>query len=203
MSRTSVASADIDYVALSMDEVRRGLEALVDDVRLTFGGLDAQQLNWRPDSKRWSVAQCFDHLVSANREMLHAAEAALTGRGPRVPWRRLPFVPGLLGRMLIRSQSPQATRKWTAPPNARPSSSRIDPGILDRFLELQQEAADRLEHLEHQRAAHVIMTSPFVSVVSYSVLDGWRLILAHERRHVRQAEAVLRAPGFPTSQPAL
>jgi hypothetical protein len=41
------------------------------------------------------------------------------------------------------------------------------------------------------------MTSPFASVVTYSVLDGWRLVVAHDRRHVEQARRVTQAAEFP------
>ena len=41
------------------------------------------------------------------------------------------------------------------------------------------------------------MTSPFLGIVTYSVLDGWRLIVAHERRHVAQAKRVMGSAGFP------
>src|SRR5262245_9715975 len=41
------------------DVVIAELGAVLDDIaretQATFGGLDAQQLNWRPDAKRWSV----------------------------------------------------------------------------------------------------------------------------------------------------
>jgi hypothetical protein len=41
------------------------------------------------------------------------------------------------------------------------------------------------------------MTSPFVKVIAYSVLDGWRLVVAHGWRHVEQARRVTESPGFP------
>jgi hypothetical protein len=41
------------------------------------------------------------------------------------------------------------------------------------------------------------MVSPFIKVVAYSVLDGWRLIFAHERRHFQQARGVASSTGFP------
>ena len=41
------------------------------------------------------------------------------------------------------------------------------------------------------------MISPFVSQITYSVLDGYRLIAAHQRRHFEQAERVTRHPDFP------
>ena len=41
------------------------------------------------------------------------------------------------------------------------------------------------------------MTSPFARIITYSVLDGWRLMLAHDRRHVEQARRVVQSPEFP------
>jgi hypothetical protein len=131
--------------------------------------------------------------------MFHAAEAALTGRAPRTVWQRVPLLPGVLGRMLIRSQSPQGARKWTAPTQAIPSSSGLGPDIIGRFLDQQHEAVSRLRDLDQSYAARVIMTSPFISVVTYSVLDGWRLVLAHERRHIQQARGVLQLLELSTS----
>ena len=46
--------------------------------------------------------------------------------------------------------------------------------------------------------ARIIMVSPFVSFITYSVLDGCRLIVTHERRHFEQARRVTQAPGFPS-----
>jgi hypothetical protein len=31
----------------------------------------------------------------------------------------------------------------------------------------------------------------------FLLFDGWRLILAHERRHFEQARRVMLSPGFP------
>jgi hypothetical protein len=43
------------------------------------------------------------------------------------------------------------------------------------------------------------MVSPFVAFITYSVLDGCRLIVTHERRHFEQARRVTQEPGFPPS----
>jgi hypothetical protein len=47
--------------------------------------------------------------------------------------------------------------------------------------------------------ARIIMVSPFVGFITYSVFDGCRIIVAHERRHLEQARRVTREPGFPSS----
>lgn len=188
---------DVDYTTLSLAEVRTGLEGLAQEAQAKFGGFDARQLNWRPDAARWSFAQCFEHLLTANRLMFQAAKSALDNAQPRTVWQRLPVVPGVLGRMLIRSQAPSAARKFTAPSKAQPATSDIAADIIQRFIEQHRDAISWVQALNERDAARAIMTSPFIIVVTYSVLDGWRLILAHDRRHFEQARRITLTPGFP------
>ena len=185
------------YTSLSLAEVQAGLAALAVETQSVFGRLDEQQLNWRPDAKSWSVAQCFDHLISANREMLQAIDAALDTSRPRTLWQQMPVLPRVFGSMLIKSQMPEATRKFTAPQKATPSSSAIDGRIIERFAAQQHEAAARMRALDEQDAARTVMVSPFVAFITYTVLDGCRLMMTHEHRHFEQARRVTRQPGFP------
>ena len=187
----------MDYTTLSLAEVRTGLDAMAHETQATFGGFDARQLNWRPGPARWSVAQCFEHVLTANRLMFRAADDALSDARPRTLWQRAPILPGVFGRMLIRSQAPGAARKFTAPSTAQPAASDIAADIIRRVVEQHRDAVTRVQALDERDAARTIMTSPFISVVIYSVLDGWRLILAHDRRHFEQARRVTRSPGFP------
>ncbi len=178
--------------------MRSELDAIARDTGAEFARLDAGQLNWRPDEKRWSVAQCFEHLLTSNQLMVRAADAALDASAPRSVWRRLPVLPGLIGRAMIRSQSPQTTRKFIAPPSSRPATSAIAGDIVARFIADMRSAGKRTEMLDEAAAARTIMTSPFLAVITYSVLDGWRLLVAHAWRNVEQARRVSQSPGFPT-----
>jgi hypothetical protein len=189
----------MDYLTLSLAEVATGLDDVAQETQSTFGGYDARQLNWRPDATRWSVAQCFDHLITANHLMFQAADDALNEAVPRTLWQRLPVLPGILGRALIRTQAPsQTSRRFTAPAKARPATSDIAADIIQRFVEQHRQATARVRALDDRAAARAIMTSPFVKVVTYSVLDGWRLVLAHDRRHFEQARRVTTSPAFPS-----
>jgi hypothetical protein len=187
----------MDYVTLSLGEAALVLEEVALDADAVFAGLDATQLNWKPAPERWSVAQCLDHLVTSNDLMLRAADEAR--RDPhRTLWQRLPVLPGFFGRLLIRSLTPEATRKLTAPPAARPSASAIDRAILARYLDQQQKIAGHMRTLDEAEQSRAIMTSPFIRAVTYSVLDAYRILAAHNRRHVEQARRVVSAPGFPS-----
>jgi hypothetical protein len=186
----------VDYTTLSLAEVSSEMQNLARDARATFGVLTVRQLNWRPDERRWSVAQCFEHLLTANRLMLRAAREALANP-PRTVWQRLPVLPGLFGRVMIRSLTPTATRKLAAPAKARPTTSDLSAGIIDSFVGQHREAAEWAQTVDEHQAARAIMISPFVRFITYSVLDGCRLVVAHDRRHFEQARRVTLSPGFP------
>ena len=67
----------MDYTRLSLSEVFGALEAVARDTQATFAQLGARPLNWRPGETRWSVAQCFEHLLTANGLLLVAARHAV------------------------------------------------------------------------------------------------------------------------------
>ena len=186
-----------DFTALPLSEVVAEFSTMAADTVSDFGLLDERQLNWRPAATSWSVAQCFDHLLTANREMFQAIDTALDGSHPRTVWQRLPILPRVLGSMLIKSQAPETKRKFTAPRKAEPAWSTIDPRIIERFVVSQHEAAVRVASIDRRDMAGTIMISPFVSFIAYSVIDGCRLIVTHQRRHYEQARRVTQEPGFP------
>jgi hypothetical protein len=187
----------MDYTILSLSDVKDGLDNAARETSETFAALDARQLNWRPDAARWSVAQCFEHLIMANALMLRCASEALDDGQRRTLWQRLPVLPGVFGPMLVRSQAPTATRKFKASPSAKPSTSDIAADVIPRFVEQHRQLVEWVQALDERRAARAIMTSPFAGFITYSVLDGCRLIVAHDRRHFEQARQVTLAPGFP------
>lgn len=186
-----------DYTSLSLADLASELDAIAQAAQSLFGRLDGRQLNWKPNAASWSVAQCFDHLLSTNREMFQAVAAALEAGRPRTVWQRLPVLPRIFGTLMIRSQGPQVNLKFTAPRKSTPVSSTIDPQIIGCFVAHQREAVARVRSLEEVDVARAIMISPFVPVITYSVLDACRLIVAHERRHCEQARRVTERAEFP------
>ena len=186
------------YTRLSVTEVRAALYDVARDAQATFGELDARQLNWRPGATQWSVAQCFQHLLTANALILRAADTAFGNSSPSV-WQRLPLLPALFGWLLIRSQAPNTRGKFTAPVRAQPTASEIPADIIQRFVDEHREVVEWMQPLDAREASRTIMVSPFIKVVTYSVLDGLRLVVAHDRRHFEQARRVMLSPSFPNT----
>ena len=185
------------FAMLSLTEIYVEIDAVSRDANVTFGGLTALQLNWKSAPSRWSVAQCFDHLIRINGQMLDGIVRTLDPATPKTLVQRVPGLPRVFGRIMIRSLSPTATRKLAAPPSARPSTSDLGGDIIVRFVEAQASMRERLRPFENRALAETTMVSPFASVVAYSILDACRIIVAHERRHFEQARRVTQTPGFP------
>ena len=93
----------MEYTKLSLPEISAAIRDVAEDARITFGSLDDKQLNWKPNETRWSVAQCFDHLVSSNGLLVDQAKSALA-HPPTSIWQRLPVWPAMFGRLLVSGQ---------------------------------------------------------------------------------------------------
>lgn len=187
----------MDYQNLTLPQIYHEAEAIAGDAKTFFGHLNTQQLNWKPSADSWSVAQCLDHLISINREYYPVFERILKGEYRKTMLHRLPFLPAVFGRMMVKSLSPNSNQKFKAPGAAQPSSSSIDPQIVDRFIAHQRETLAKMRSLEGKDPAEIIITSPFAGVVIYSLLDAFRLVVAHERRHFAQAQRVMQTDQFP------
>lgn len=98
---------------------------------------------------------------------------------------------------MVKAVSPQGKQKLKAPTTAAPSASKLDSQIVSRFVTQQQTVIQKLKAVEELNPDKVIVTSPFIGVVTYSLLDAARIVVAHERRHFEQARRVMAAEGFP------
>jgi hypothetical protein len=182
------------YTSLSIAEITTGLADVGRDALRTFGPLDEREMNWQPERTRWSVGQCFEHLLTVNGLVLGAAKTALE-KPPWSAWQRLPLLPAAWGWLLVRSQSPSSRKRFTAPTRARPAG-RVHDDVIRRFVDQHREAQLWAEGLDQETARRTVMISPFVNAVTYSVLDGLRLVVAHDRRHFEQALRVLHSLTF-------
>ncbi len=169
---------------------------IANDARTTFGHLTSSQLNWKPSPERWSVAQCFDHLLASNRGYLPIIDNVLAGY-KRTFWQSMPVLPGLMGKLLIKAMDPKSTRKVKAPKRFQPAQSDISGSIISDFIDLQKHLVDKMKSTEHLNLEKIVITSPAAAFVTYSLMDAYRFILVHEQRHFQQAKRVTEEPGFP------
>ena len=181
-----------------IDSVTRELKAIADESVSLFGSLSGEQLNWQPAPKKWSVAQCFDHLITTHSLYFPLLEKLSAGGTKPTFWEKASPLSGFFGRFLIKSVDPVNVKPMKTTSKAFPSSSEIRGDIIDRFAEHQQKMADALNKLPKDiDLKGTIITSPLMSLVTYSIDDMLTVLGYHCRRHFNQASRVMDAPGFP------
>jgi hypothetical protein len=171
------------------------LDAAELDARAIVAGLTEARGAWRAEPGSWSVAECLDHLGTANRVYLGAMQppADRARRDGRA--RRGPALPGLVGgwfvkyleppvKVRLKSKAPRAIRPRTAPP--------LNEAVAT-FLASQDEVRTFLRTYADIDLAGVQFPNPFIRGVRFSLATGLHVIAAHERRHLWQAWRVRRA----------
>ena len=163
------------------------LAQVSDDATRVFGGLTAEQLNWTSDPKRWSVAQCFDHLIKTHEKYFPIFERLANGDLQRSWWERASPFSGFFGRIFVSSLDPanQTKRRTTA--NASPSSSAIGGDIIARFAAHQAEMIAHVRQFPPTLDPQIVITSPLLSIVTYRLDDVLVFLGLHCRRHFDQA----------------
>jgi hypothetical protein len=186
---------DLRHSDLSTVLAEGGLVA--DETKRVFGHLSAEQINWKPSGDEWSVGQCFDHLIISNRLLLTVIEEIRQGKRRRRAWERVPLLPRVFGKLLIRTLRADAGRKVKAPRALNPSASHIPAGIIPSFVEQQDRLLQLMEETRGLELERITITSPVARFITYSLLDAYRLIVVHEQNHFLQASRLLQSPGFP------
>ena len=161
------------------------------------GRLSGEQVNWKPGQGEWSIGQCFDHLIVSNRPFEPIFEQILAGRYRRRLGERVPLLPGVFGQLIINALRPDSGRKIKARPAFYPSSSHIAPTIIPSFLEQQARLLRLMEASRLLDLETITITSPVASFITYSLMNAYRIIVAHEQNHVVQAMRVMESHGFP------
>ncbi|PYV52323.1 MAG: hypothetical protein DMG92_01390, partial [Acidobacteria bacterium] len=108
-------------------ETQRTREQLVGDfteLGERFAALDRnytrEQLLWRPEAaKAWCMAECVEHVALANAAYLAKIQPAISRAHAVAPMSNPLRIGGWLSGLLLKSISPQAERKLSAPKKIR------------------------------------------------------------------------------------
>ena len=176
-----------------------GLQTLAADAGRVFGGLSPAQLNWKPSPERWSVGQCFDHLIVTNRTFFPSMEKIAAGEYRSSLWGRVSPLSGFFGRFILKALDPEKGRRTKAPRVFEPAKSDVAADVIEQFTAHQEELSARMRSTAGTDLRGLKVTSPVSPVATYSLRDAYRIVVAHERKHFEQARRVTQAAGFPSA----
>ena len=177
------------------------LKHQADNAKATFGSLSAEQLNWKPAPKSWSIAQCFDHLIATHSLYFPLFEKLAKGDLKQTFWENYSPLSGFFGRFLIKSLRPENVKPMKTTSKAQPSASEIGEDVVNRYVENQNQIIVAINKIpETVDPAKMIVTSPLMGLVTYTLDDCYEIIAVHGPRHFNQAKRVMEREGFPKSE---
>lgn len=176
-------------------KIAEQLDEVTAEARAKFGALNREQLNWRPPDGGWSVGQCLEHLIKTSEIYSEDFRSIADGTRATSFWENWSPLSSFFGRFLTsymdKDEKKVKTTERFVPP------SEIEANIVDRFEASQQELISLIDSTSNADWDRTKLTSSFQGFVTYSLADAYRIIAAHQRRHIRQAERVMNDAGFP------
>lgn len=156
-------------------------------------GLTPEQLTRRPSLAKWSIAECLAHLtLAAGVVQPKMAKAIERGRKENMVGQG-PFSPGPVGRLLSWAAEPPPKFRLRAPKNITPAVEHGDPmQVLAEFMKVQDGWEKLIRDSDGLDQHKVKVASPFPGLPRLRLAAPIPWMLAHQRRHLLQAEIVKR-----------
>lgn len=185
---------DADFIK---ELLQKGREAK-ENVSSEFSNVSAEQLNWQASPLSWSIAQCLDHLIVSHSVYFPALKNITEGNFKMNFWEKHSPLTKIWGSIMKDQMQEQVKRKLRAPKKIQPAS-KADLEIIEQY---QRSIDQFLEYISKCRNIDIdetIITSPLISMITYSLRDALQFLVTHEHRHINQAIRAKRNSAFPKS----
>jgi hypothetical protein len=180
-----------------MQELIAELKTISENARKSFGKLSAAQLNWKPNAKSWSVAQCFEHLIITNNLYFSNIQKVINGTHRNNFFSKIPFSTGLGGYIMKNAVKPQQKLKIKTFKIFEPSVSNVSSTIIEDFAENNLKLIEMIEACKNFDLHKIKIAEPLSVALNLRLGDAFEVLALHEKRHFQQAERVMQAKGFP------
>ncbi len=178
-----------------LDALARELEQATAHAREIETRLSTADLVKRPGPKRWSPAECIQHLNLTSRAYLPLIEPGLAELRDKKKFSTAPYRMERKARFLawLLKPPPRFRMPTTAPfmPVNLSDPVRVIPG----FIALQDKLLEQLRLADGLALDQYLIASPFSKNVRYNLYSAFALIAVHERRHLWQADQAIAAVG--------
>lgn len=164
------------------------------EARELVSKLSEAQLKWQPGGGTgWSVVQCLDHLAQSAALYAPALLEAVRKTKTSLRHTRKAIQPPWLGRWFIRDLEPPPKRKFKAPKKIIPAAQLNSAEVLMAFLAAHDQVRAVVEEARDLDLNRIRFRNPFLRILPWTVGTGLLILGAHDRRHLWQAQQVLKA----------
>lgn len=151
---------------------------------------DKDDLVTRLKPGSWCVDECLDHLTQTTRAFLPAISAAIAEAPKLRRNRRLRT--GILPSLFIRNLNPPYRIRFKVLPQLTPQSPDSETAWTS-FIESQSQLLATLLSAAGLAIDQVRIKSPVYARISYNIYGAFRMLAAHQSRHIWQIEQILKS----------
>jgi hypothetical protein len=172
-------------------EVRRGLENAEANIVRFADSVGEEAWTRRPPNGGWSAAECITHLTMTTDSYLKLLSDA-RARVPSDAALPAKYSRGFGGRLLEWILEPPYRARVKTIAGFVPNSNAPKSETMGAFTRSQKALLSWMKAVESVPLDQVIVTSPFNKRVRYNAYAVLRIIAAHQRRHLWQAERAVK-----------
>jgi len=167
---------------------------LINSSTRVFFRLSDEQLNNRQSPGKWSIAEIFEHLNITHQIYINFILAKIT---KAADVNSLSYKSGWIGDWVyerIMPKSDGSVFKMKAPKTLRPACGTLDPKeVLNRFLQQQDTLHDIIRHSSTKDIQGIKIPFAFTKTLKLRLGDNLRFLIAHNERHLLQAQRIMEA----------
>jgi hypothetical protein len=178
----------------AIEEVEKELNDATHRAWTLVHSTDGRLFTVRPNASSWSAAECLSHLSISSELFLPVLQKAIDDarkRGLKEPKR--PPKMDVIGRVLRWFLEPPIRQRVKTSAPFVPRSVRAKAEAFGEFASLQSKVTELLNAARGIDLSRVKVVSPFDKRVRYNLYSAFRILVAHERRHLWQAEQAVSA----------
>jgi hypothetical protein len=176
-----------------IQELKDELTSASETAEKLFAEQSEDTLMRRPSAGAWSAAECLEHLTATSKSFLPDLAQAKEKAVRESIHSAAPYKMDIVGKFVARMIEPPARFKFPAPPAFLPSTPISAKASLQGFLKSQEAVLHELDSAGAISMVSVKVTSPANPAVKYNLYSAFRILAAHQRRHLVQAHKAVPA----------
>jgi hypothetical protein len=182
---TAASKSEIDP---QLRGITQELEQATIQARRLVGCCDDESWSRRPSNKGWSAAECVIHLNKTSETALPLLGKAVSKARSQNRLRNAPYRLDFIGRQVLQFTEPPYRLKAPSPASYCPDGVEPRAVVLGKFEELQSELIHLVESADGLALCEIQIPWPVYVRIKYNMFASLKIIPAHQRRHLWQAE---------------
>jgi hypothetical protein len=185
-----IADSDSGASFSQLGSLLEQFQSATREARKLVLGRSADELTMRLEPESWSTAECLDHLARTTGSYLPAISRAVA-TAPKLTTNR-PLRTGTVAALLIRNLEPPYRLRYKVIPQLAPQKTDFE-AAWSAFEQSQSQLSEAVCSAAGIAIDKVTIPCPVCTQVTYNAYGAFRMLAAHQRRHLWQVQQILTA----------